>query len=212
MALHIVTFRWGDKYGPEYVNKLHAGIDRNMRGDYRFTVLHPLPEDEYLTRVKGCFSRLRLFDPEFQRLCGFKEGDRVVCMDLDLIVTGPLDQLFDRAEPFVILQGVNSVNICPFNGSLWMLKAGYRPDVWGEFSLDLAGKIVAHDFPDDQGWMWDMIPDASAFGAEDGVYAFQKRGWPKGEDLPANARVVCFPGWRDPSKFTHLDWVKANWR
>lgn len=210
--LNIVTFRWGEKYGPEYVNKLHAGIDHNLTEDYRFCVLHPLPEDEYLTKMPGCFARLRLFDPEFQRLCGFQEGDRIVCMDLDLIVTGSLDGLFDREEPFTILQGVNTSNPCPMNGSLWTLRAGYRPDVWHEFSPELAAKVPFHEFPDDQAWFADMMPDAGSFGPEDGVYAFMKRGWPKGEQLPRNARIVAFPGWRDPSQYTRLDWVQQHWR
>ncbi|TGT76726.1 MULTISPECIES: hypothetical protein [unclassified Mesorhizobium] len=212
MALRIVTFRWGDKYGPEYVNKLWAGVERNLTTEHTFNVLHPLPEDEYLTKEKGCFARLRLFDPKYQAQVGFKPGDRIVCMDLDLIVTGPLDELFDRAEPFTILQGVNSANPCPFNGSLWILEAGYRPDVWGEFSLELAAKVPYHEFPDDQAWLADMLPDAGSFGPEDGVYAFQKKGWPKGESLPRNAKLVCFPGWRDPSQYTRLDWVQQHWR
>lgn len=207
--LTICTWLWGTKYGPEYVERLQAGVARHLKQPYEFKVFTPPAVDRDLTEVKGCFARLRLFDPEFQRANGI--DGRVVCMDLDLIVTGSLDELFDRPEPFVILQGVNAKNPCPMNGSLWMLQAGYRPDVWSEFSLELAAKIPFSEFPDDQAWFADMIPDAAAFGAEDGVYAFQKKNWPKGDALPKDARIVAFPGWRDPSKFTHLDWVKANW-
>jgi len=49
-------------------------------------------------------------------------------------------------------------------------------------------------------------------GPADGVYGFHKPGWPKGEALPKNARIVAFPGWRDPVGFRHLDWVKQHWR
>jgi hypothetical protein len=212
VALIVSCWAWGSKYGPDYVEKLRAGVARNLPARHEFRVFTPPPEDEYLTREKGCFARLRAFDPEWQAAQGINPGDRIVTMDLDLVVTGSLDGLFYRSEPFTILQGVNASNPCPFNGSLWALDAGYRPDVWHEFSLDLAGKIVAHDFPDDQGWMWDMIPDAAAFGPEDGVYAFQKKSWPKGEELPKGARIVAFPGWRDPSQYTRLDWVRENWR
>ncbi|RWB85922.1 MAG: hypothetical protein EOQ52_20445 [Mesorhizobium sp.] len=212
MALIISTWVWGSKYGPEYVEKLAAGVARNLSTPHEFRVFTPTPEDEYLTREKGCFARLRAFDPEWQAAQGIQPGDRIVSMDLDLIVTGPLDDLFNRPEPFSILQGVNSANPCPFNGSLWMLEADYRPDVWGEFSLELAAKVPFYDFPDDQAWLADMLPDAGAFGPEDGVYAFQKRGWPKGEALPRNARIVAFPGWRDPSQYTRLDWVAEHWR
>jgi hypothetical protein len=69
--------------------------------------------------VPGCFARSALFDPEWQARHGIEPGDRFVCLDLDLIVTGPLDGLFDRPEPFAILQGVNASNPCPYNGSVW---------------------------------------------------------------------------------------------
>lgn len=209
--LHIVTWIWGTKYGSDYISKLFGGVRRNLRQNYIPMVTTPPPEDQHLTEIPGCFARLRMFDPAWQAANGIEPGDRIVCIDLDTVITGSLDGLFDRPEPFTILQNVNASNPCPYNGSLWMLTAGYRPDVWHEFSLDLAGKIVAHDFPDDQGWMWDMIPDAGSFGPEDGVYAFQKRGWPKGEALPKGARIVAFPGWRDPSQYVRLDWVKTHW-
>jgi hypothetical protein len=212
--LIVSTWVWGSKYGPDYVEKLRAGVARHLKLHHEFRVFTPPPLDEYLTKEKGCFARLRAFDPEWQASQGIRPGDRIVCMDLDLIITGPLDDLFDRPEPFVILQGANAVNPCPFNGSLWMIEAGYRPDVWGEFSLELAAKVLFHEFPDDQAWMADMIPDAAGWqcGQESGVYAFQKRGWPKGEALPKDARIVCFPGWRDPSQYVRLDWVKEHWR
>jgi hypothetical protein len=209
--LIICTWVWGTKYGHDYISKLFGGIRRNLTQDYLPMVTTPPAEDRHLTEIPGCFARLRTFDPAWQAANGIEPGDRIVCMDLDMVITGSLDGLFDREEPFTILQGVNSSNPCPMNGSLWMLQAGYRPDVWHEFSLELAAKVPFADFPDDQAWFADMMPDAGSFGPEDGVYAFMKRGWPKGEALPKGARIVAFPGWRDPSKFEHLDWVKEHW-
>lgn len=203
---------WGLRYGPDYVDKLRAGVARNLSEPYEFRVFTPPAEDEYLTKEKGCFARLRAFDPEWQAAQGIEPGDRIVCLDLDLVVTGSLDGLFGRPEPFTILTGINSSNPCPYNGSVWELEAGYRPDVWSEFSLELAAKVPFFVFPDDQSWMADMIPDAGSFGPENGVFGFQKRGWPKSDALPRAARIVAFPGSRDPSQFTHLGWVKDHWR
>ncbi len=210
--LIVSTWLWGSRYGLDYVEKLQAGVARHLSTPYEFRVFTPPAEDEYLTKEKGCFARLRAFDPEWQAANGIEPGDRIVTLDLDLIITGSLDGLFDREEPFSILTGINSSNPCPYNGSVWELEAGYRPDVWREFSLDLAAKIHFASFPDDQAWLWDMMPDAGSFGPEDGMYAFMKRGWPKGEGLPKNARVVAFPGWRDPAQYTRLDWVREHWR
>lgn len=200
------------KYGPGYLERLKAGVARNLSEPYEFRVFTPEAEDEHLTHIKGCFARLRVFDPQWQARQGIEPGDRIVCLDLDLIITGSLDGLFDRAEPFVILQGVNSSNPCPHNGSVWMVQAGYGEDVWSDFSLEAARQVPFYEFPDDQAWFAAKMPEAGAFGSEDGVYAFQKLGWPKGNALPKNACIVAFPGWRDPVGFQHLDWVKEHWR
>lgn len=211
-GLTVCTWRWGGKYAGHYVERLKAGVARHLKQEYKFAVFAPRAEDEYLTKIPGCFARLRMFDPQWQ--ADHKIEGRLVCLDLDTVITGPLDPLFDRPEPYVILHGGNASNPCPYNGSMSMLRTGAHPEVWKDFSLKRAGEVKFFEFPDDQGWLADRIPNAAGWkvGSESGVYCFQKPGWPKGNDLPADARIVAFPGWRDPSKFTHLDWVKENWR
>jgi hypothetical protein len=119
-----VTYAWGKKYNAVYIDRLAAGIKRHLKQPHRFVVITDdfarcslglscwaIPrEDRYLTEVRGCFARLRLFDPEFLSQHMVEADERVVCLDLDMIITGPLDPLFDRPEPFVILQGVNASN------------------------------------------------------------------------------------------------------
>lgn len=205
---------WGTKYSSDYVDKLQAGIRRHLTQPHRFEVFTPSPEDSHLTKIKGCFVRLRMFDPAWQEVNGIVAGDRIVCIDLDVVITGPLDPLFNRPEPFMILQGANAANPCPYNGSLWMLRAGYRPDVWTDFSLEAAAKVPFYEFPDDQGFLAHKLPNEMGWkvGSPSGVYAFKKPGWPKGDNLPADARMVAFPGWRSPEKFKELPWVKEHWR
>jgi hypothetical protein len=221
--LTVATWLWGTKYSDSYVDKLFASLRRNLKQPTRFMVVTErardivLPDgverhaikDEDLCSVKGCFARLRMFDPGWQANRGIK--DRLVCIDLDAVVTGPLDTLFDRPGDFHILQGCNTSNPCLYNGSMMMLSAGTNASVWTEFSLEAATALPYDSFPDDQGWLAAKLPNAAAWTASDGVYAFQKRGWPRGNELPANARVVAFPGWRDPSKFD-LPWIQTHWR
>lgn len=210
--LHICVWHWGRKYPEFYITRLFAGLRRHLKQPFETHVLAPREQDVYLTKVPGCFCRLRLFDPEFQQIVGL--DGRIVNIDLDAIVTGPLDELFDRAESFVILRGGNASNPCPFNGSMFMLRAGEHADVWRDFSLKRAGEVPYHEFPDDQGWLAHKLPKAAYWtvGPESGVYCFQKPGWPAREALPKDARLVAFPGWRDPSRFAHLDWVREHWR
>lgn len=242
--LHVVTWLWGDKFSPDDVAKLQRGVRRNLSQPYRMIcitahcegapqtlqhetdgpiTLYELPRDAaYLIHTKGCFVRLKMFDPDWQRSVGVNKGDRLVCIDLDTVITGPLDPLFDRPEPFVIMQHGNASNPCPMNGALMMISAGAHPEVWDDFSLDAADKVPFFEFPDDQGWIWAKLPDAAGWkcGAESQVYVFRKPGWPSfdrkmkrgGDDLPKGARLVTFSGGRSPETFKHLDWVKDNWR
>lgn len=227
--LVVCTWLWGDRLTINDVAKLLRGVSRHLKQDHRFALITDDPfkapgcevwnirrEDRDLLKMKGCFARLRMFDPEFQRKVGLNDGDRVVTIDLDTVITGPLDPLFDRPEPFVIMQGANASNPCPFNGALQMLRPGYRPDVWSDFSLDAAAKVPFHSFPDDQGWLHAKIPDAAGWkvGPEHGVYVYAKPGWPGGKansDLPEGARLVTFIN-KHPSDVAHLDWVKEHWR
>lgn len=209
--LFVVCWSWGDRYPGYYASRLADAVSRNLLRPHRFMVAAPPPADRPLTEIPGCFARLRTFDPQWQAAHGIRLGDRILTLDLDLIVTGHIDALLDGPEPFTILQGVNSANPCPYNGSAWMLDAGYRPDVWSDFSLEAAAKVPHYIFPEDQAWFAAKLPDAGAWGPRDGVYGFQKPGWPAGGELPPGAKIVAFFGKRDPSQFQHLDWVKRHW-
>jgi len=212
--LHISTWIWGEKYGQFYIDRLIAGVSRNVRQPHTFHVFEPEPADKYLTDMPGCLPRLRSWSPSWQKKHGIERGERLVTLDLDLIVTGPLDDLFDRPEPFLILLGANASNKNPYNGSVQMLRAGYRPDVWSDFNVVTLQQSPKHEFYDDQGWLWYRIPNVAGWtvGAASGVYAFKKPGWPKGDALPVGARLVAFPGHRDPSQFTNIPWIAEHWR
>ena len=204
--------------------KLQAGIQRHYKQPYRFVVftdqtlkeahaqteIVPIPDPHLVDR--SCFCRLRLFDPDWQAAHRF--DDRIINLDLDIILTGKLEPLFDRPESFLILQGVNATNPNPFNCSLFMIRPGHHREVWSEFSLEKAQHIKHDAFPDDQGWIWHMLPEADGWrgGKASGIYAFQKPGWPGGTDLPADARMVVFFGKRKPEQFSQLPWMRDHWR
>ena len=206
------------------MTKLSNAIRRNLKQPYEFICVSENPKAQFdgartiplldhgLLSVPGCVVRMRMFDPAWQ--ASVQAYDRIVNLDLDLVVTGGLDTLLDRPDPFTILQGINTTNPCQYNGSMFMLRAGYRPDVWSDFSVEANSKVPFHAFPDDQGWMHHKMPDAGAWGPSDGVYGFKKKGWPQGINLPANARVVAFPGWRDPSMsmFKSIGWIEKHWK
>lgn len=228
--LAISTWLWGDKYRVEDVYRLKKGIERHLKQAHRFLVMtererswtiamggierHAI-KDPHLLAFRGCFSRLRMFDYAWQVKRGL--DDRLVCMDLDVVITGPLDNLFDRPETFVILAGANSVNPCPYNGSVMMVRPGHHGELWSDFSMDAASQVPFHEFPDDQGWIAHKLPPGTRgvatwkCGSDSGIYAFKKPGWPPGFGLPRGASIVAFPGSRQPRDYLKLTWVRKNW-
>jgi len=230
MALVISTWLWGQgKYDADDVAKLREGVRRHLRQPHRFVCftdqrfrvsdVERLPiEDMHLTKIIGCFARLRMFDPEWQQRMIWKQqepDDRLVNIDLDTVVTGQLDPLFNRPESFVILQGGNSANPCKFGGALMMLRPGVYSDVWSDFSIEAVQKIPRHEFPDDQGWIWHKHPEAAGWpvGPASGIYVFRKPHWPMQDYLPDGTCMVTFNGWRSPKGFADkLEWIRDHWR
>jgi hypothetical protein len=225
MAIAFITWLWGSKYDESDVAKLAHGVRRNYQTAHRFVVftdralkcpppieVKPIADPRLIGR--GCFCRLRMFDPRWQRQHGF--NDRVVSLDLDAVICGDIAPLVERPESFLILQGVNASNPCPFNASVMMLREREHAHVWTDFTPEKASAVPFDEFPDDQAWIWHKLPKAAGWkaGETSGIYGFQKPGWPRWaeHDLPIDARIVAFFGWRKPSMFTHLPWVRVHWR
>lgn len=226
MTLFVCSWLWGTKWKPVYADRLFAAVKRNLQQDYRSVLVTDQPfnggadivcpiedADRAYLNQPGCLVRIRMFDAAWQQRLGMKVGDRVACIDVETVITGPLDPLFqDRDAELRIMQGFNSTNPCPFNGSLWMFPAGERHDVWDDFSLDAHAKfgVPVHSIADDQGWLHFKFPNAAAYTPEDGVYAFRKITWPGSKGLPDGARVIAFPG-RDPNDHADRGWIRENW-
>lgn len=219
----VVCWYWGDKYPVDYVHRLAAGVKRNLKQAHRFVVVSEgasiksdafesweLLDTELLCYGFGTIVRMRLFDSEWQLSHGIGNGDQIVNIDLDTVITGRLDELLNRNDEFVILQNINTTNPNPYNGSLWMVKARRRSDAWADFTLDRWRAIPRHAKLSDQDWLRYKFPKAAAWGPEDGVYGFKKKGWISQRRLMHNAKIVTFPG-RDPSWYTEVDWIKYHW-
>lgn len=217
----MVAWKWGAKYAPKYVERLKAGVNRNIKMPHRFVCITddptgltcetwPLPTPDLIKVRDGCYSRLIMFSQDWQARNNI---DRLVCLDLDVVVTGSLDALFSRLEHFVILHG-GHFNPCPFNGSVMLIDRGARPEIWSRFTVKEAEAVSMADGTwrgSDQTWISHVAPDAAGWTHLDGVYAFRKPGWMTGDDLPADARIVAFPGKKDPSQLLHRPWIRKHW-
>ncbi len=153
-----------------------------------------------------CLRRLALFRPDAARLF----GERFVSMDMDCVVAGSLDPLFDRPEDIVLYASPPSTAIepRPYNGSMVLMNAGARPQVFERFTSEGAIEAGARYAGSDQAWISHVLGAGEATWSEDdGVY-----WWGRWSEA-APARLMFFPGQPKPWDLLHRhSWVAANYR
>lgn len=141
-------------------------------------------------RKPNCFRRLAMF----RRDAAKTFGKRFVSMDLDCTIGGALDPLFKRREDLVLLKGTHEQR--PYNGSMMLITAGCRPQLYDEFDQAAADVSGAAFLGSDQAWLMHCLgPNEATWGEADGVWTFHR--W-----LPNVKRVqpavLFFPGKRKP--------------
>lgn len=122
--INAICIRWGTLFGPEYVNRLRRAIVRNSKRDVRFFCMTDDragldPEVEVLdlveepfhdkmmellpkTRRRGPMRKVSMFNPN---LVPDLNGP-MMALDLDVVITGSLDQLSDYAPGKVCMRRV----------------------------------------------------------------------------------------------------------
>lgn len=150
-----------------------------------------------------CLRRIAMFASD----AGEVFGERFVCMDLDVIVSGSLDQLFDRPDDFVIFNGTAQKR--PYNGSMMMLRAGTRTKVYSELTVEKATQAGRLFVGSDQAWITHCLgPREKTWGPGHGAYWYRQPEFNR-----HRARVTFFPGGTKPWQITQGDpWAMANYR
>lgn len=168
----------------------------------------------------SCYRRLKVFSKWFQD----QVTDRIVVLDLDIVITGDLRPLWNRPEEFLIWRpDHHGVPMC---ASMFMLRKGACPQVWDQFdhimSPQLAGNAGFRG--SDQAWItYCLGKDTPGWTTADGVYGYKDNLVKGMKDmrkapnvsisprfakhikpvqnsgaLPADARMVIFTGKPDP--------------
>lgn len=170
--LTIMTWLWKQPngrttYGPENVNIWADMVRRNLSLPHRIACVTAHPEgidsDIDIIEPPGefediqlptwgkekpqCLRRISLFRPDAASIF----GKRFVSMDMDCVIMGSLDPLFDRPEDFVMYGGTNRDR--PYNGSMLMMDAGARPQVYERLTPEEAVKAGWRYTGSDQAWI-----------------------------------------------------------
>jgi hypothetical protein len=117
----VICMKWGQLYGPDYVNVLHGAVRSHLGGSFRFVCLTddaegidpaveclPIPDmglREDLWRI-GAWPKISLFSEDLHGLTG-----RALFIDLDMVVCG------DLAPFFTYGQGLMAIDEGRWNGT-----------------------------------------------------------------------------------------------
>jgi hypothetical protein len=227
--IRIVTWLWRQpgsrtNYTGRHVNIWASMVTRNLSMphelacvtntpdgiDPRVRIITPPGEFEDVQTARwangrpSCFRRLAMF----RRDAAKTFGERFVCMDLDAVVGGALDPLFNRKDDLVIFNGTAPNR--PYNGSMLMMTAGCRPHVYEQFTEAGAVEAGQKFAGSDQAWLAHTLGDGEAtWGEADGVYWYGS-SYKRAAVAP---RLLFFPGSLKPWTLTAFDkFVGANYR
>jgi len=216
---HIVTLKWGNRYGPEYVNRLAAAVRRHTRcelgivcftddptGIDRNVEIFPIPEIDLppAPSVTG-----------WRKLCLFRtdlpiEGD-CLFLDLDIVITGPLDDFFTyEPDRIPIIHNWLAAHKTWFrkrpetgNSSVFRFRANQCGFIWDQFHNEKDWALA--NFQPPQTYLTHCIRPKMCYWPDSWVRSFKRHCQPVfplnlmvTPRLPADASIIIFHGKPDP--------------
>jgi len=245
--VNIITLKWGNRYGAEFVNRLRSAVARNLSRAHRFVCftddgkgigpgvdVFPIPEINLPpdAKVTG-----------WRKLCLFREDLPVngLCLflDLDIVVTGPLDGFFTfgKLEDIPIIHNWVSWNktiLKPApqigNSSVFRFRANQCRFVWDQFHREKDWALA--NFRPPQSYLTHCIRPLMVYWPAEWVRSFKRHcrpvfplNWILPPALPAGARIIAFHGKPDPDeaavgyrgeRLNHYSrpasWINEHWR
>ena len=217
--INIVCMKWGTPYGAHYVNRLYASVKRNLTRPFRFVC--------FTDDTAGIISEVQcqsITDVQFPasekdrrwlKLGVFKkdlvglEGE-CLFLDLDVVITGPLDEMFDYAPGHFCISHdwwmpykhwrarlMNQPKIG--NTSVFRFEVGTLDTVLTQFEQD-SEKIIA-TYSLEQEYVTRMVEHRIAWWPHSWVRSFRRHCRPSfplnlvfSPSVPPGAKIIAFHG------------------
>lgn len=161
----------------------------------------------------SCYRRLKAFAPEMGKVF----GKRFVMLDLDCVIVDDMRPVWNRGEDFVVWGGQTS-HPKSINGSMILMNAGCRPQVWTDFNPLYSPQNAknAGFYGSDQAWIGYCLSgrDEARWTKQDGVFSYRTDVKRLNGALPKGARMVIFNGKKDPwsREVKGLPWIGEFYR
>lgn len=221
----IICMKWGTRYGPEFVNRLWRAIQRNSSRETRlvcFTdddthvdpqvICYPIPDINLPENViETPWRKLAVWQFPLEDL----RGD-VLFLDLDLVITGNLDDLFDY-EPgrYCVIENWTQLGQGNGNTSCFRFPVGKYAHIFDRVHKN--PQSVLSQYRIEQLYISREIDDM-VFWPKDWCVSFKHSllpKWPlnffKAPPLPADTRMVAFTGKPDQDEALRGEWPVKKW-
>lgn len=231
----VVCLKWGDKYAPEYVNKLYNMVQRNLTIPHRFVCVTENteglnPDIEIMPlKLDGWPTTMRNFQGWWFKLDLFRSNNgltgKIFYVDLDTVIVGNIDQIVESAQEFTVLRDFyrgypknRPMNNCMGSG-LMCWQAEKHAYLYDDFMANVGDNIQKYSQGGDQIWIqdrqthrqyWqDLVPDQivsyKVHCIKNRRHSLEK-SW-----VPQGARIVCFHGTPRPHAVRNFDWMVEHW-
>lgn len=195
------VLRSGGVYGPEYVARLKAGVDRHLPGA-GFLCLADVPLECDTVELKhgwpGWWSKLELFRPDI-------EGD-LLYFDLDTIITGDLADIARVRSLALLADFYRAPRMAGALGSgMMFIPQAAKAEIWKSWMARPPHWMRVYHQGGDQSFLerhwrtrartWQQLVPGQVVS-----YKVHCR-----DGVPADARVVCFHGKPKPSDVNWLE-------
>ena len=207
LMINFVCWLWRSQnrtpYNPSHVNALSRMLKDHVKQDHRLICITDLPvevecekfplwDDKDFPRHRGCYKRLKLFDPEISE----QIGGRIFSLDLDIVIKDDISKLIDEEEDFQGMKGT----VSHVNGSAWTFKAGTCHEIW-ECFLKYNGhkppkNKVGHHGTDQSIISYAKEKCPTWNGNDDGVWAYKTLR--RLNKIVDDWKLVAFPGGQNP--------------
>lgn len=227
MKQTVICLKWEDRYGPEYVNKLHSMVRRNTRRPLRFicftddpTGIDPAIEIKRMPPFtlpevmrKHPFRRMFIFQNPLEDVEG-----HVLHFDLDVLITGNIDDFFDYkpTSTFCVAENWTQPGQGIGNMSVFRFRAGSHPYIYERFMSDPLGQ--KRKYRNSQTFVCRNISELDFF-PRNWCLSFKHSllpRWPMNffltPKLPPDAKVVAFTGRPDIDEAAMGRWETTWWK
>lgn len=218
-AVNVLCIKWGKKYGPEYVNKLHSMVRRHLHRPFRFVCLtddgsgidpdievEPIPMigfDEFDQRKPWTFGHGWLKLTSFAQPLYDLQG-RTLFLDLDIVILDSLDPFFEQEGEFIVIKEWDKKDDTG-NTSCYLYTIGAHTDALEHLKNDYPASIAP--VRNEQEFITQYLARQGKlrYWPQEWCRSFKRHcmpgglmGWFKAPTIPQGARIIVFHGKPNP--------------